>query len=192
MDDHILLVGLGNPGIEYENNRHNLGFRVVDGIAARYFLDSFKKIASIANISSANFNDVRITLAKPQTFMNLSGRAVRFLMDFYKISLENIYVFHDDIDLHFGCVKIKQGGSSGGHNGLKSLDSAIGNNYWRIRIGVDRPPEKSMISSYVLSNFEKEQEIVFRTISLEISENISLLFSDHKQLEMILNSIPKA
>jgi PTH1 family peptidyl-tRNA hydrolase len=147
------------------------------------------KMTSLVETRIASLDGRKIIFAKPQTFMNLCGRAVRFLVDFYKIDLENVYVFHDDIDLGFGAVKIKKGGGSGGHNGLKSIDSLVGNNYWRIRIGIGRPQEKSMVSSYVLHNFEDDQRNVIAEICAEISKNIQLLISDSKKLEASLNLI---
>lgn len=119
--------------------------------------------------------------------MNLSGQAVRFLSDFYKIKVDDVIVFHDDIDLPFGKVKIKQGGGNGGHNGLKSIDSSIGKNYWRVRIGVDRPAEKAMVASYVLSDFSNEQSAVIEQIADTMFENIALLLSNPQKLVEKLN-----
>jgi PTH1 family peptidyl-tRNA hydrolase len=179
----ILFVGLGNPGPSYKNNRHNIGFRAMDVLAARASV-SFKKMACLAEISSFDLDQSKIILAKPLTFMNLSGQAVRFLMDFYKIILENIYVFHDDIDLDFGCIKIKKGGGSGGHNGIKSIDSLVGKDYWRIRIGVGRPREKSMVSSHVLNDFSKDEEVNLPDIFAEISKNIPLFLNNDSRLKL--------
>ncbi|MDR1982468.1 MAG: aminoacyl-tRNA hydrolase [Holosporaceae bacterium] len=172
----VLFVGLGNPGPEYKNNRHNLGFRTIDALIETHHVStSFKKIAHLVEISSFYLDKSKIIVAKPLTFMNLSGRAVFFLMNFYKIAPEEIYVFHDDIDLDFGRIKIKKGGGNGGHNGLKSIDSLVGVDYWRIRIGIGRPREKSMVASYVLSDFSKDEENILPEVFSKISENISLL-----------------
>ncbi|MDR1333816.1 MAG: aminoacyl-tRNA hydrolase, partial [Holosporaceae bacterium] len=160
----LLFLGLGNPGSKYAFNKHNVGFRIIDAIAEFVSAASFKKMATLVDVSSFSSKDSKIFLAKPQTFMNLSGQAVRFLMDFYKISPEKIFVFHDDIDLELGRVKIKNGGGNGGHNGLKSIDSLVGNSYWRIRIGVGRPLHKSMVSSYVLGNFSEDEEGVIEKV----------------------------
>jgi PTH1 family peptidyl-tRNA hydrolase len=187
----FLLVGLGNPGSKYANNRHNVGSRIIDAIAKANGGVSSKKIASIAEVSSFCLEKAKIIMAKPLTFMNLSGQAIRFLVDFYKIPLGKVYIFHDDIDLDFGHVKIKKAGGSGGHNGLKSIDSLIGNDYLRIRIGVGRPEEKSMVSSYVLSDFLESEEEILQKILSEISQNIPLLFSDIKLLELQLNDAAK-
>ncbi|MDR0631957.1 MAG: aminoacyl-tRNA hydrolase [Holosporaceae bacterium] len=185
----FLLVGLGNPGSRYANNRHNVGFRIIDAIAEANGGVPFKKMASIAEVSSFCLEKTKIIMAKPLTFMNLSGQAIRFLGDFYKIPLEKIYVFHDDIDLGFGHIKIKKGGGNGGHNGLKSINSLVGNDYWRLRIGVSRPEEKSMVSSYVLSDFLEDEEKILQNIFSEASQNISLLFNDIKQFESQLNVV---
>ncbi|MDR3180013.1 MAG: aminoacyl-tRNA hydrolase [Holosporaceae bacterium] len=171
----VLLIGLGNPGVIYENNRHNVGFKIIDTIAKEYVVGGFRKMASMAETASSNVGDFRIILAKPQTFMNLSGKAVRVLADFYKIPPENMCIFHDDIDLAFSQIKIKKGGGNGGHNGLKSIDSAIGPNYWRVRIGVGRPLYKSMVSDYVLKNFDNDQEKTINSIADDMAKNILTL-----------------
>jgi PTH1 family peptidyl-tRNA hydrolase len=182
-----LLAGLGNPGSKYENNRHNAGFKVIDAIAEANAAVSFRKIAAVADVSSFYLDQIQIILAKPLTFMNSSGQAVRFLMDFYKIPPEKIYVFHDDLDLGLGRVKIKQGGGSGGHNGLRSVDSLAGNNYWRVRIGIGRPEEKAMITSHVLGDLSTEEEEILQNVCRAIAENISLLFDDYGKLEFLSN-----
>ncbi len=187
-NNSFLLVGLGNPGSEYCYNRHNAGFRIIEAIASSFASNFFKKIGGVAEISSFYFNKLKIILARPLTFMNLSGRAIRFLMDFYKIPINQIYVFHDDIDLPFGRVKIKIGGGNGGHNGLKSIDELAGIDYWRIRIGIGRPTEKSMVVSYVLGNFTDEQLKQLDSISDIIKNNLSILLSkDNKKLEQLIN-----
>ena len=189
MDDCVLLVGLGNPGNEYKGNRHNLGFMIVDTISEEISGTSFKRMSDLVEVSSFFFDNQKVILAKPQTFMNLSGRAVRFLMDFFKIPVNNIRVFHDDLDLPFSKVRIKKGGGSGGHNGLKSIDNLVGNDYWRIRVGIGRPPEKSMVVSHVLNDFSKEEMEEIFLISKNISKNLQTLISaDPKKLESLINS----
>ena len=205
--DSLLLVGLGNPGNQYAYSRHNTGFMVADAIAevassqtaARSVF--FKKVSPLAEIAafaieksgsgsasnSTATEKSRVVLAKPLTFMNLSGRAVRFLMDFYKLKLENIYVFHDDIDLEFGRVKIKKGGGNGGHNGLRSIDDLAGRDYWRVRIGVGRPEGRGDVASYVLHKFKEDEIIYIQQIAQKISENLKLLWNDPKKLEQKLN-----
>lgn len=132
----ILIVGLGNPGIQYERTRHNVGF-----IAVRHFVpdDAAWRAEHNALTYSDNIKDHRVIFALPQTFMNNSGAAVGALMRFYKIPIENLVVIHDDMDLKTGTLREKVGGGSAGHNGIKSIDSAVGSEYRRIRIGIGHP-----------------------------------------------------
>ncbi len=156
----IVLVGLGNIGQEYAKTRHNIGFMAADRIIRRYNLPDFKSKFK-GMISEGAIAGEKAIILKPSTFMNLSGESVLSLISFYKIPIDNIIVFHDDMDLPVGKIKIKQGGSAGGHNGLKSIDKHIGQNYWRVRIGVGRPVENNEVVNYVLGNFSKiEQEII--------------------------------
>ena len=153
-----LFVGLGNPGTQYALHRHNIGFMAIDVIADHIRAPAFR-IKSNSAVSEATLSGVpephRLHLIKPQTFMNLSARAITPFMAFYKIPLDHLVVFHDELDLEEGRIKIKCGGSSGGHNGLKSLDQAIGANYWRVRIGIGHPGPKDAVTGYVLSNFKR-------------------------------------
>jgi PTH1 family peptidyl-tRNA hydrolase len=156
-----ILIGLGNPGDDYARTRHNIGFMVVDEIASREQAGVWKK--KFRGLI-ATFGDV--LLLKPQTYMNLSGESAREALDFYQVKPDNMIVFHDDIDLQPGEVRIKQGGGNGGHNGLKSLDQHIGQNYWRVRIGVGRPMTEQgiavkgdAVSDYVLNPFSKADKI---------------------------------
>jgi len=147
-----LIVGLGNPGKKYEFNRHNIGFLAVD-----YLIDEFKASKISSKFKGELFKAGEYLFLKPNTFMNLSGESVVLVKDFYKIDNEDIIVIHDDIDLKVGALKFKRGGSSGGHNGLKSIDQYIGNDYYRVRIGVGRPERKDEVVKYVLSDFSKEE-----------------------------------
>lgn len=157
----FLVVGLGNPGSQYANTRHNIGFMAADAICSRYNFESFKKKfdgeAALGQIGSE-----KVLVLKPHTFMNLSGNSVVKAALFYKILPENVIVIHDDMDLKVGQIKAKKGGGSGGHNGLKSIDSHITANYNRIRIGVGHPQEKgSQVIDYVLGSFSKaDKEIL--------------------------------
>jgi PTH1 family peptidyl-tRNA hydrolase len=178
----FIIVGLGNPGAEYLFTRHNIGFMFLDYSAGTLNFSGFKsKFESLYSdrtidlncligsptkgqapqgtspTAIANHPSERIILQKPQTFMNLSGRAVGQLVSFYKIDTKNVIVVHDDIDLEPLDVRIKFGGSNGGHNGLRSIDGTIGKEYWRIRIGVGRPPLKEQVADYVLSSFSKDE-----------------------------------
>ena len=147
-----LIVGLGNPGKEYEKNRHNIGFLVVD-----YLTDKFNASKISSKFKGELYKAGNYLFLKPLTFMNLSGESVRAVKDFYKIDNDDIIIIHDDIDLNVGALKFKKGGSSGGHNGLKSIDKHIGNDYWRVRVGVGRPERKEQVVSYVLSDFKDDE-----------------------------------
>ena len=148
-----LIVGLGNIGEKYQLTRHNVGFMVIDEIT---------KNLSTSNIQKSNFHSTLEKsgydlYSKPTTFMNNSGMAVHAIKEYYKLGIEDIIVIHDDIDLPFGTVKFKIGGGHGGHNGLKSIDSHIGKEYIRVRIGVGKPKDKADVANYVLDNFSKEE-----------------------------------
>jgi PTH1 family peptidyl-tRNA hydrolase len=160
-----LIVGLGNIGEKYQLTRHNIGFLVIDEMT---------KNLSTSNVNNPNFQSTLLKsgynlFAKPTTYMNNSGVAVHAIKEYYKIDIENIIVIHDDLDLPFGTVKFKIGGGHGGHNGLRSLDSHIGKEYIRVRIGIGKPADKNDVANYVLSNFSKEelnklQDIIPHTI----------------------------
>ncbi len=157
----VLIVGLGNPGSEYSRTRHNVGFMAIDKLAERKAQNiTWKKEKNALTTKIDN-----IIFAKPQTFMNLSGLAVQALMTFYKIPLENMVVIHDDVDLKLGDVREKIGGGSAGHNGIKSIDAAVGPDYHRIRIGVGRGAQPIDTADWVLGRFSSdEQEIINNTI----------------------------
>ncbi len=148
-----LIVGLGNPGDEYAATRHNIGFMAADALAA--YLRCLPWKAKFKGLITS-CSEPSLLLLKPMTYMNVSGEAVGEAARFHKLVAENIIVIHDDLDLEPGQVKIKQGGGSGGHNGLKSIDQHIGQNYWRIRIGIGHPGVKGdVVLNYVLGNFAK-------------------------------------
>ena len=153
----VLIVGLGNPDPEYATTRHNVGFMAVDYLAGENATWKREKNALTSRIES---DGRKIILAKPQTYMNNSGDAVGPLMAFYKIPLENVIVIHDDMDLKIGTIREKTGGGSAGHNGIKSIDNAIGNEYTRIRIGIGHPRDfdlKIDPSDWVLGKFDNDQ-----------------------------------
>lgn len=180
---HIILVGLGNPGSNYENTRHNIGFNLIDAIAKEFDFPSFSnKFASL--VSSKLILNKKITLLKPQTYMNLSGEAVAKVSSFYKIDLSNIIVIHDDIDLSFAKIKMKVAGGSGGHNGIKSIDQHLSSNYYRLRIGVDKPNSMRNVSDYVLDKFTKEEEKIITKITQLIIENLDLVLNKNMALFM--------
>jgi len=149
----FLIAGLGNIGKEYEYTRHNIGFMVIDSMTKNLTTSIINKSNFNADVLKSGYN----LFVKPKTYMNLSGQSVVAIKDYYKIENEDIIVIHDDLDLPFGTVKFKIGGSHGGHNGLKSLDSHIGKEYIRIRIGIGKPIDKSDVVKHVLSNFSKEE-----------------------------------
>ncbi len=155
-----LIVGLGNPGEEYRLTRHNIGFMVVDRLAYKHrILVDKRKFGAVYGLGRVDGRSV--ILAKPLTFMNMSGPAVRNLAHFFKVDTKDLLVIHDDIDLVFGKIKIKRKGGDGGHNGLKSLIEDIGNGtFARVRIGIGRPDTKQDVKRYVLNKFDAQQETV--------------------------------
>jgi PTH1 family peptidyl-tRNA hydrolase len=148
-----LFVGLGNPGSRYEKTRHNIGFRVVDQLVDHYGAHSISKTSFHGELYKAG----HLLFLKPTTFMNLSGKSVFPVKQFFKIDLEEMIVIHDDIDLPFGAVRFKRGGGHGGHNGLKSIDAMVGKEYLRVRVGVGKPERKSQVADYVLHDFSPEE-----------------------------------
>jgi peptidyl-tRNA hydrolase, PTH1 family len=172
-----LVVGLGNPGLRYAKNRHNVGFVTADAIARRYgfpaFRDRFK-----GELAEGVIGGEKRLLLKPQTFMNDSGEAVLAAASFYKIPPSEIVVIHDEIDLTPGKLRVKRGGGSAGHNGLRSIDALLGADYWRVRIGVGHPGVKELVQPYVLQNFPAEEigEWVAPLIDA-IAETIPLLLA---------------
>ena len=152
-----LIIGLGNPGPEYLNSRHNLGFMVLDSLHAHYKFENWKSKFD-GMYASKRFGSEKIILVKPQTYMNLSGTCVAKFKQFFKVDDGNIFVIYDDIDLGFGNKKLKQGGGDAGHKGVRSISQHLGTkNFNRIRIGIGRPKEKKDVSSFVLSNFSKTE-----------------------------------
>jgi PTH1 family peptidyl-tRNA hydrolase len=155
-----IIVGLGNPGSEYANTRHNAGFWFVDEVV-RKFGGSFKSEKKFqGEVARSTIHGHQVWLLKPDTYMNLSGQAVLALMQFYKINLKNILVVHDDLDLPVGDVRLKQGGGHGGHNGLRDIISRCGGNgFQRIRLGIGHPGNKSKVTGHVLKNASGDDQI---------------------------------
>ncbi|MDJ1017871.1 MAG: aminoacyl-tRNA hydrolase [Paracoccaceae bacterium] len=152
-----LFVGLGNPGVKYAGNRHNVGYMAVDRIAADHgFAPWRSKFQGL--LSEGRLGGVKVVLLKPETFMNLSGQSVGEAIRFFKIEPEDVTVFHDEIDLAPGKLRVKQGGGHAGHNGLRSLHQHIGGAYQRVRIGVGHPGHKDAVPSYVLKDFSKADQ----------------------------------
>ena len=175
-----LLVGLGNPDDKYKDNRHNVGFMVMDQIASDNILPAFKSKFS-GEITEGRIANQKVMLLKPLTYMNDSGVSVRKAADFYKIPPENIIVFHDELDIEPSRVKVKQGGGTGGHNGLKSIDAHLGDkNYWRVRMGIGHPGDKNRVSGYVLNDFSKEEQKWLNDWIYIVSKNVDYLLQDNK------------
>ncbi len=151
-----LFVGLGNPGAKYAGHRHNVGFMALERIAARHDFGSWRKRFQ-AETAETDIGGERIVLLKPQTYMNESGQSVGEACRFLKIPVEDVYVFHDEIDLAPGKLKVKTGGGNAGHNGLRSISAHIGNEYQRVRIGVGHPGVKDAVAHYVLHDFAKAE-----------------------------------
>ena len=182
----ILLVGLGNPGTEYALTRHNVGFMAVDEIVRRYSFDGWTKKFK-GEVCAGTIEGEKVLALKPHTYMNLSGEAVLSVASFYKIPPEKIYVFHDDMDLPVGRLKVKQGGGSGGHNGIKSIDVHLGQNYHRIRIGVDKPAMREQVVSWVLSKFTPNDKQTLDELIEKISNHIPLLLT--KDANTFMNKV---
>lgn len=163
-----LIVGLGNVGDQYTLTRHNAGFMVVDKMAKLG-----QEWRSIATLCKTEVGEHTCLLAKPLLYMNRSGGPVQSLMSFYKIPIDDLVVIHDDIDLPLGTVKVKRGGGSAGHNGIKSIDTAVGNEYFRIRIGVGKPDNN--VADYVLAQFTNQELDVLSAVSVKIISNMAVL-----------------
>jgi peptidyl-tRNA hydrolase, PTH1 family len=160
MTDRYLIVGLGNPGREYDRTRHNIGFRAVDAIAAAGGL-TFAKKQGKAAIAEGIIAEKKVLLAKPQTFMNLSGESVRELVNFYKIPLSAVLVISDDLDIPLGTLRGRQNGGSGGQNGIKSIMAHLGTQeFARLRVGIGRPPGRMLAADYVLQPFRDDETIL--------------------------------
>ena len=173
----FLICGLGNPGKKYVNTRHNIGFKLADKIINHFDLSKIKE-DKVKQLFSGEINNFKVFVLKPLTFMNLSGKAVLDTVNFYKIKKDNIFVIHDDLDLQLTKIKIKKGGGNGGHNGLLSIDEYLGVNYNRIRIGIEHPGHKDLVSNYVLNNFSIDEREKINKKLEKIKINIHLLFSD--------------
>ncbi|SRR5581483_4718004 len=155
--DTFLLIGLGNPGREYKDNRHNFGFMLIDRLAVRLNARGMK-LQSKAIVTDAIYEGRKLILAKPQTYMNLSGHSVQGLANFYKLPLENLLVAHDDLDLPFGTIRLRPGGGPGGQKGVASAIERLGTkDFARLRLGIGRPPGRMDPAAYVLQDFSKEE-----------------------------------
>ena len=182
----LLFVGLGNPTPNSENNRHNVGFKVIDSINKKFGLSKQKpKFKGL--LTTGNIQNKKIYAIKPLTFMNNSGICVRELLEYFKIDAENVIVFHDDLDVEFGKIKAKFGGSNAGHNGIASIDKFIGKDYSRIRIGIGKPQNKIEVADYVLQNFNEDEVIGIEKITENIIDSISILLD--KKLDLFSSTV---
>lgn len=171
----ILIVGLGNIGNEYERTRHNVGFVAVDRFAKDYDFPAWVDKKDLkCHFSQGQLGETKVIVIKPTTLMNLSGEAVRAVVNFYKISPENIVVVHDELDIPFGQIRTRFGGSSAGHNGIKSVTQHISEEYGRVRIGIGpKQPEQMDSADFVLAKFNAEQEEQMRDLTREVSSILS-------------------
>jgi len=182
----LLLVGLGNPTSDSENNRHNVGFKIIDSINKKFRLSKQKpKFKGL--LTTGNIEGEKIYAIKPLTFMNNSGICIRELLEYFKFEAEDVIVFHDDLDVEFGKIKAKFGGSSAGHNGIASIDKFIGKDYSRVRIGIGKPKTQIEISDYVLQNFDDDELAGIDKISKNINESIGDLI--RKKLDLFSSSV---
>ena len=182
----LLLVGLGNPTPDSENNRHNIGFKIIDAINKKFGLSKQKpKFKGL--LTTGNVGEQKVYAIKPLTFMNNSGICIRELIEYFKIDVEDVIVFHDDLDLEFGKIKAKFGGSSAGHNGIASIDKFIGKDYSRVRIGIGKPKNNIEIADYVLQNFSEDETTEIEKITKNITDSIAILVD--KKLDLFSSTV---
>ena len=182
----LLFVGLGNPSPNNTNNRHNVGFLMIDAINQKFKLSKQKpKFKGL--LTTGQIHEQKIYAIKPLTFMNSSGLCIKELMDYFKINVKDVFVFHDDMDIDIGKVKAKLGGSSAGHNGIESIDKNIGKNYSRIRIGIGRPKNNSTGGDHVLENFSNEEKQTVDEVTNNIVESLSVLIK--KDLDLFSSKV---
>ncbi len=181
--DTFLIIGLGNPGREYQSNRHNFGFMLIDRIAVRINARGLK-VQSKAIVTSGIYEDRKLILAKPQTYMNLSGQSIQGLANFYKLPLENLLVAHDDLDIPFGTIRMRPGGGPGGQKGVASTIAQLGTkDFARLRLGIGRPPGKMDPAAYVLQDFSRDEAKVLSEVLDRAAD---------AALEFVINGLDKA
>ena len=184
----LLLVGLGNPSPNNSNNRHNVGFIVIDAINSKFKLSKQKpKFKGL--LTTGKIDDKKVYAIKPLTFMNSSGICIKELIEYFKIDAKDVFVFHDDMDIDIGRVKVKFGGSSAGHNGIESIDKNIGRHYSRIRIGIGRPQNNSTGVEHVLDNFSSDEKQSIEKVADNIINSLSVLIT--KDLDLFSSKINK-
>lgn len=185
----LLLVGLGNPGAEYARNRHNIGFMAVEEIARRHGFSPWKKRFQGQTAEGTVAGD-KVLALEPLTYMNVSGQSVVAALQFFKLKPENVVVIHDELDLPPGKIRVKKGGGHGGHNGLRSIDSHIGKEYWRIRLGIGHPGDKEQVSGYVLHDFAKADQSWLDALIDAVADSFPLMVQG--QAENFMNKVTLA
>ena len=182
----LLLVGLGNPSPNNEDNRHNIGFKIIDAVNQKFSLSKQKpKFKGL--LTTGKIGDKKVYAIKPLTFMNNSGICIRELIEYFKIDSKDVIVFHDDLDINFGKVKAKFGGSSAGHNGIESIDKFIGKDYSRVRIGIGRPNNSENPSDHVLNNFNDEEKTALDNLISNITSSFTILVD--KKLDLFSSKV---
>jgi len=182
----LLLVGLGNPNPNNTNNRHNVGFFVIDQINKTFKLSKQKpKFKGL--LTTGEIGEQKVYAIKPLTFMNSSGVCIKELIEYFKINVKDVFVFHDDMDIDLGKVKVKFGGNSAGHNGIDSIDKNIGKNYSRVRIGIGRPKKNSEGADHVLENFSIDEKDGVEEVTKNIIESLSILIN--KDLDLFSSKV---
>ena len=182
----LLLVGLGNPSPNNTNNRHNVGFAIIDAINAEFKLSKQKpKFKGL--LTTGKIGDQKVFAIKPLTFMNSSGICIKELIEYYKIDVKDVFVFHDDMDIDLGKIKVKFGGSSAGHNGIESIDKNIGKSYSRVRIGIGRPKNNEAGADHVLDNFSVDETQSVQEVTNNIIKSLSILIK--KDLDLFSSKV---
>jgi len=172
----FLLVGLGNPGPKYQKNRHNIGFMAVDEIVRRHSFSEWRNRFQ-GLVSEGRLNGEKILVLKPETYMNNSGQAVGEAMRFFKLTPPEVFIIYDELDLALGKLRVKQGGGTSGHNGLKSIDAHIGKDYWKLRVGISHPGDKEKVLGHVLGDFSKSETADLEAMIDAIARSIPELFT---------------
>jgi len=172
----LLVVGLGNPGPEYARNRHNIGFMAADELVRRHSFGPWRAKFQ-GQLAEGAIGGDKVLVLKPMTYMNLSGQSVAAAARFLKIPADDIVVLHDELDIAPGRLKVKRGGGAGGHNGLKSIDSHLGQNYRRVRLGIGHPGDRNLVSGYVLHDFAKADEVWLTPLLDAVAAGFPMLVS---------------
>ncbi|HEY9077212.1 MAG TPA: aminoacyl-tRNA hydrolase [Anaerolineaceae bacterium] len=192
-EDSSLIVGLGNPGREYRNNRHNAGFLAIDRLSGELGI-KISRVQSKALIGSGTYEGRKVYLAKPQTYMNLSGQSVGGLLHYFKLNPDHLVVIHDDIDLPFGTIRIRPGGGAGGQKGVASIIQQLGGQaFARIRIGIGRPPGRMEAADYVLEDFTEQEKQILASVMDRVAAAVRTYLVDglDKAMNLFNGSVTK-